>query len=188
MADWQAIKTEYITTDTSYRKLAQKYGVRYATLQARAKEEKWTELRDRHRTSTVSKSLTKISNKQASKLARIEGITDKLLNKLEKAVDELDLEIIKRKTKVDDGLTETTTETMEAVEGGIVDRAGLRQLTAALKDLKEIQMLKSELDRQEQEARIDKLRADAQQRNNDDDDDETGVVLMPPVLEVKNDD
>jgi hypothetical protein len=187
MADWQAIKTEYITTDTSYRKLAQKHGVRYATLQARAKEEKWTDSRDRHRTSTVSKSITKISNKQAAKLARIEGITDKLLNKLEKAVDELDLEIIKRKTKVDDGLTETTTETMEAVEGGIVDRAGLRQLTAALKDLKEIQMLKSELDRQEQEARIDKLRADAQQRNNDDDDDETGVVLMPPVLEVKND-
>jgi len=187
MADWQSIKTEYITTDTSYRKLAQKHGVRYATLQARAKEEKWTALRDRHRTSTVSKSLTKISNKQAAKLARIEGITDKLLNKLEKAVDELDLEIIKRKTKVDDGITKTTTETMEAVEGGIVDRAGLRQLTAALKDLKEIQMLRSELDRQEQEARIEKLRADAQQRNNDDDDDETGVVLMPPVLEVTGD-
>ena len=187
MADWQAIKTEYITTDTSYRKLAQKYGVRYATLQARAKEEKWTDLRDRHRTSTVSKSLTKISNKQAAKLARIEGITDKLLNKLEKAVDELDLEIIKRKIKVEDGLTETTTETMEAVDGGIVDRAGLRHLTAALKDLKEIQMLRSELDRQEQEARIAKLQADSQRNNNDDDDDETGVILMPPILEVKDD-
>ena len=188
MADWQKIKTEYITTDTSYRKLAQKYEVRYATLQARAKEEKWTELRDRHRTSTVSKTLSKISNKQATKMARIESITDKLLSKLEKAVDELDLEIVKKKVKVDDGLTETTTETMEAVEGGIVDRAGLRQLTAALKDLKEIQMLKSELDRQEQEARIEKLRADAQQRNNDDDDDETGVILMPPVKEVPSDD
>ena len=161
MADWQQIKTEYITTDTSYRKLAQKHGVRYATLQARAKEEKWTELRDQHRTRTVSKTLTKISNKQAEKLARIEGITDKLLNKLEKAVDELDLEIVKKKVKVEDGLTETTTETIEAIEGGIVDRTGLRQLTAALKDLKEIQMLRSELDRQEQEARIDKLRKEA---------------------------
>lgn len=188
MADWQAIKTEYITTDTSYRKLAQKHGVRYATLQARAKEEKWTELRDQHRTRTVSKTLTKISNKQADKLARIEGITDKLLNKLEKAVDELDLEIVKKKVKVEDGLTETTTETMEAIEGGIVDRTGLRQLTAALKDLKEIQMLRSELDRQEQEARIAKLQADAQRNNNDDDDDETGVILLPPVMEVPPDD
>ena len=180
MADWQSIKTEYITTDTSYRKLAQKYGVRYATLQARAKEEKWTELRDRHRTSTVSKSLTKISNKQAAKMARIEGITDKLLNKLEKAVDELDLEIIKRKTKVEDGLTETTTETMEAVEGGIVDRAGLRQLTAALKDLKEIQMLRSELDRQEQEARIAKLQREA---DGEDDDNEIQVVITGKAKE-----
>lgn len=176
MADWQAIKTEYITTDTSYRKLAQKHGLRYATLQARAKEEKWTELRDRHRTSTVSKSLTKISNQQAAKLARIDGITDKLLSKLEKAVEELDLSVVKKKTKVDDGLTETTTEIVEVEEGGIVDRAGLRHLTAALKDLKEIQMLKSELDRQEQEARIANLRK--QVDKDEDNTDEIEVVFV----------
>ena len=180
MADWQSIKTEYITTDTSYRKLAQKHGVRYATLQARAKEEKWTELRDQHRTRTVSKSLTKISNKQAAKLARIESVTDKLLAKLEKAVDELDLEIIKKKVKVEEGLTETTTESTEVVEGGIVDRAGLRQLTAALKDLKEIQMLKSELDRQEQEARIAKLQREAE---GEDDDNEIQVVITGKAKE-----
>ena len=188
MADWQAIKTEYITTDTSYRKLAQKYGVNYTTICQRSKAEKWIDQRKQHQNETLTKTISKISERQACKLARIEGITDRLLEKLEQAVGELDLEIIKRKTKVDDGLTETTTETMEAVEGGIVDRAGLRHLTAALKDLKEIQMLKSELDRQEQEARIEKLRADAQQRNNDDDDDETGVILMPPVKEVPPDD
>jgi hypothetical protein len=28
MANWNEIKTEYITTDTSYRELSQKYGVR----------------------------------------------------------------------------------------------------------------------------------------------------------------
>ena len=32
MADWQAIKTEYITTDTSYRKLAQKYGISHVQI------------------------------------------------------------------------------------------------------------------------------------------------------------
>lgn len=176
MADWQKIKTEYITTDTSYRKLAQKYGVRYATLQARAKDEKWPDLRDRHRTRTVSKSLSKISDKQSNKLARIEGITDKLLIKLEKAVDELDLEIIKKKVKTDDGLTEITTESMETVEGGIVDRAGLRHLTAALKDLKEIQMIKSDLDRREQEARIANLQKQADAH--DEDKDKTVIVTI----------
>jgi hypothetical protein len=161
MADWQKIKTEYITTDISLRKLSEKYGIRYATVQDRSKKEGWITLRDQHRTSTVSKTMKKISDRQSDKLARIDGITDKLLMKLEQAVGELDLEIIKRKTKLEDDGLEVTTETMEAREGGIVDRAGLRHLTAALKDLKEIQMIKSELDRREQEARIAKLQKEA---------------------------
>lgn len=177
MADWQKIKTEYITTDISLRKLAQKYGVRYATVQERSKKEDWISMRDQFRTGTVSKAISKISCKQADKMARIDGVTDKLLRKLEQAVEELDLEIVKKKVKVDDGFTETTTETMEAIEGGIVDRAGLRHLTAALRDLKEIQMIKSELDRMEQEARIEKLRRDAQ-KDSADDKDKTVIVTI----------
>lgn len=187
MADWNQVKTEYITTATSYRKLAEKHGVSYQAICHRSKEEGWIALRQQHTNKTVSKTLQKISDQQAQKMARIDRITGKLLSKIEKAVDELDLTIITRKEKVDYGNREVTTERREITEGGIVDRAGLRQITAALKDLKEIQMLKSELDRQEQEARIEKLRADAQQHRNDDDDDETGVVLLPPVLEVTDD-
>ncbi|MBQ3215364.1 MAG: hypothetical protein IJB11_04510 [Oscillospiraceae bacterium] len=160
--DWQKIKTEYITTDTSYRKLAHKYGIRVATIGQRARDEKWVAERERYRNETVSKTIAIISDQQAEKMARIEGITDKLLTKLEQAVEELDLEIIKRKTKLEEEGLEVTTETMEAKEGGIIDRAGLRQLTAALKDLKEIQMIKSELDRREQEARIANLQRQAE--------------------------
>lgn len=162
-ADWNKIKTEYITTNTSYRKLSEKYGIHYKTIADKGKDEGWKDLRSQYTHSTLTKTLDVISNQQVDKLARIEGITDKLLMKLEQAVEELDMEIIKKKVKVDndDGL-EVTTETMEAREGGIVDRAGLRHLTAALKDLKEIQMIKSELDRREQEARIAKLRREAE--------------------------
>ena len=135
MADWQAIKTEYITTDTSYRKLAQKHGVRYATLQARAKEEKWTELRDRHRTRTVSKSLTKISNKQADRAAKLIGVSDLLLNKVK-------------------GL-------LEADEELLVDTSIMKDVSIILKNLKDIQMIKSDADIREQNARIDKLRKEA---------------------------
>ena len=174
MADWQKIKTEYITTDTSYRKLAQKHGVRYATLQARAKEENWKEARDRHRTSTVSKTLSKISNKQASKLARIDDLADKLLEKLEQAITELDMQLYKHtyKTKVIEydyelmpgkPTKETIHEEEKLLEAkSIVDRQGLKQIASALKDIKEVKMLKSELDKQEQEARIEKLRREAE--------------------------
>jgi hypothetical protein len=39
----------------------------------------------------------------------------------------------------------------------------------------------------EQEARIEKLRADARFGRGDDDENETGVVLLPPVLAVNGD-
>lgn len=41
LIDWEAIKTEYLTTDTSYRKLANKYKVNATTICKRAKSENW---------------------------------------------------------------------------------------------------------------------------------------------------
>ena len=36
MADWNKIKTAYLTSDTSYRKLDQKYGVNATTIAKKA--------------------------------------------------------------------------------------------------------------------------------------------------------
>lgn len=44
--DWLKIKTEYINGNISYRKLAEKHGVSFNTLQDRAKRENWKEERD----------------------------------------------------------------------------------------------------------------------------------------------
>ena len=158
MADWKKIKTEYITTDTSYRKLAQKYGIHYKVISARGKAEGWVELRSQHKDKTITKTLDKISTKQADKMARIDDLADQLLEKLEQAITELDRHIIVHKSKVETEDGEETTEYREAVEGGVVDRQGLKQIASALKDIKEVKMLRSELDRQEQEARIANLR------------------------------
>ena len=49
----------------------------------------------------------------------------------------------------------------------IVDRQGLKQIASALRDIKEVQMLKSELDRQEQEARIANLQKQAEKGDGD---------------------
>lgn len=162
MADWQAIKTEYITTDTSYRKLAQKHGIHYKVISDRGKTEGWVQLRSQHRDKTLSKALEKISSQQADKLSRIDALADILLDKLERAAGELDRVIVTHKEKEEIGSKEYTTEYKEAITGGIVDRTGLRHLTAALKDLKEVKGIISELDRQEQEARIANLRKQAE--------------------------
>lgn len=178
MADWQAIKTEYITTDTSYRKLAQKYGVTYSVIGAKARDEGWVEQREQYRNKTITKTLDKISNKQADKMARIDKLTDKLLDKLEQAITELDLQLAKHtdKTKTieydndrrpDKPTREVVHEEEKLLEvKSIVDRQGLKQIASALKDIKEVKMLRSELDRQEQEARIANLRKQADKDNN----------------------
>ena len=192
MADWQAIKTEYITTDTSYRKMAQKYGIHYKVISERGKNEKWVELRSQHRAKTLTKTLDKISDNQSDKISRIDDLADQLLDKLEQAITELDLQLYKHteKTKVieynndrrpDKPTKETTHEDEKLMEvKSIVDRQGLKQIASALRDIKEVKMLKSELDKQEQEARIAALRQKA--ANGDVDDDDTGVILLPPRI------
>lgn len=161
MADWKKIKTEYITTETSYRKLAKKYGVGYQAICHRSQAEGWIAMREQHRNKTISKTIDRISEKQADKMSRIDDLADQLLEKLEQAITELDMAIVTRKEKVVTANVETTTEWKEASEVGTVSRTGLRQLTAALKDIKEVKMLRTELDRQEQEARIANLRKQA---------------------------
>ena len=139
MADWQSIKTEYITTQTSYRKLAQKHGVSYQAICHRSKEEGWIDLREQHKNKTISKTLEKISQQEADRAARIHSVADKLLNKIEAMVD--------------------------AVEPEDIPAKAIRALTAAVKDLKEIQSVKSALDEQEQRARIANLQKQAQKED-----------------------
>ena len=183
MADWKKIKTEYITTDTSYRKLAQKYGVSYQAICHRSKEEGWIAQREQHTNKTVSKTLDQISNKQADKLSRIDDLADMLLEKLEQAITELDLQLAKHtdKTKVieyhndrrpDKPTKETVHEEEKLLEvKSIVDRQGLKQIASALKDIKEVKMLRTALDEQEQEARIANLRRQANK-----DEEESSVI------------
>ncbi len=135
MADWQAIKTEYITTDTSYRKLAQKYGIDSAVIGRRAKSEEWVQLRQQHINKTQTKALNAISNKQADRAAKLIGVSDLLLDKVKSL--------------------------LEADEELLVDTSIMKDVSVILKNLKDIQMIRSEADLREQEARIEKLRKEA---------------------------
>ena len=133
MEDWLKIKTEYITTDTSYRKLAEKYGVNYSVIGARARAEGWVEERTQFIHKTHTKTLEEISKNQAKRAAQIYKVADKLLLKIEAKAD----------------------------GKSPIKEKDIRALTAALRDLKEIQNVMSDLDRQEQEARIANLRKQA---------------------------
>ena len=169
--DWTKIKTEYITTDkSSYRKLSEKYGIPLGTIYKRAKKENWVELKKQSYDKKVAKTIAAIEDKQVDKFQRIMDITDKLLDKIERAVDELDLQLCKsvkrvreieynNKERPDKPTKEIIHEDEEVISiQTIIDRKGAQELASAIKSLKEVQMIKSEIDLKEQEARIDKLR------------------------------
>ena len=139
MANWQKIKTEYITTDTSYRKLANKYGIDSAVIGRRAKNEEWVKLRQQYIDRTQTKTINAISNKQVDRAANLVSVADQLLAKVK-------------------SLLETNAEVLS-------DTQSMKHISGVLKDIKEIQMIRSEADLREQEARIKKLQKEAEQED-----------------------
>ena len=154
MADWQKIKTEYITNpDTSYRELSQKYGVHYTNIAKRAKIENWQQQRKQQANATQTKMIQAVERRKVDRAAKLMDVSDLLLQKIESLVEELDV--------------------MDASPKDI------RSLSAAIKDIKEIQMIRSDADIREQEARIEKLRREAYR----DDQSGTITVRLPGGLE-----
>ena len=139
MADWQKIKTEYITTDTSYRKLAQKYGVHYNAIANRAKQEGWISQRNQYCDKTMTNTLDAISEEQVDRATNLISVADKLLAKVK-------------------SLLETNAEVLN-------DTQSMKHISGVLKDIKEIQMIRSDADMREQEARIKKLQKEAEQED-----------------------
>ena len=139
MADWQKIKTEYITTDTSYRKLGQKYGIHYKVISDKGKAEGWVQLRSQHRDKTLTNTLDAISNEQVDRASKLISVADLLLDKVKSLV--------------------------ESDSAVLIDTQNLKHISGVLKDIKEVQMIRSDADLREQEARIAKLRKEAEKED-----------------------
>ena len=75
-ADWAKIETEYITTDTSYRRLAEKYRVDQATIARRAKKDDWVSKRQHHADETQAKILSADTQKQVNRASALNSAAD----------------------------------------------------------------------------------------------------------------
>lgn len=89
--DWLAIRNDYINGGGSYRKLAEKYGVSFNTLQDRAKREDWKSLKknqhDKITTESRQKTQEKISDALSDEAAAKSRIKAKLIRMAEKWID-----------------------------------------------------------------------------------------------------
>jgi tRNA-dihydrouridine synthase len=146
-ADWAKIEAEYITTDTSYRKLADKYNVDQATIARKAKKEDWVSKRQQHISTTQAKVLAADTQQKVDRASRLKSVADKLLDRVEDIVEN------------DPHLT----------------ASAIKNLSEAMRNIKDTQMIRTAEDIEEQQARIAKLRKEVQ------DDDKSKAITV--VLE-----
>ena len=69
------------------------------TVAERSKKEAWRAERKKHREKIVKRAVRKSEGKEAARLKRILKAGDRLLAKLEKAIDELDIQICREVEK-----------------------------------------------------------------------------------------
>lgn len=77
--DWNAIKLEYITTNASYRQLAEKYGADHVKIAARGKDEGWVEERRKWKKGVIQKALDIATDAEAERLDTLRQSADALV-------------------------------------------------------------------------------------------------------------
>lgn len=132
MSDWARIKADYISGGKSLRELSIKYDVSFSTIQKKSMEEKWGNLRKKSRRKEEEKIVDSVSSKNAKKAVDLFDIADLLADKVRE-------------------IAET-----------VSDPDSIKKLTSAIKDIRDIKGIKSDADMREQEARIAKLRKEAE--------------------------
>jgi hypothetical protein len=143
MADWQEIKNEFITKRTSFRKLAEKYGLNKDTIWKKAKDEDWDRQRRQHLDNVQTELLSSDIEQKVSGAKKLNEAAEMLLN--------IAVEQMRTRNPM-----EMSTQEMKHISG-------------VLRDVKETLMIKSDADRREQEARIANLRkqAEKEEQNHD---------------------
>ena len=131
---WSDIRSEYVTTNISYRQLSDKYGIAMSALRYRAKQGKWVEKRAQFRHKTDTKKDDIAVNAEVRRYEKLVSVSNVALNRIEKMLQKPD-----------------------------IDERGVRALMASLKDIKEIQGIRSTADAREQDARIANLERQAAQ-------------------------
>ena len=132
---WQKVKSEYINRGTSIRELCRKYNLPYN--QTLINTKRWDADR---------KEIEEIAIKESNKLVGLE-----LAKTYEKVLYIADVLVDKLKIAVDDLNTDSPT---------ILD--DLKNATYTMKNLKDVGLFRASLDEQEQIARINKLRREAE--------------------------
>ena len=188
--DWQAIKTEYITTDTSLSKLAEKYGCSKAQIGKVCAKDGWVEARKQFVADVLSETVAHEVEAQSQRLIKLMEATTRAIDV---AMEALDVDRQFYRYIVNEGVGEGMSRTHEK-QFEKLDTKALKEFVGILKDLT---ALARDFDNAptpgEAEARrINRRRLELEEKkiaalSGDEEDAGTGIALIPPVIEVQDD-
>ena len=181
--DWAKIKGEYVTSDISLVKIAEKYGVSPSAVQKRSKKEGWSAEKKKQHKRAAEKVAKKLNDKKVRKavndIERVCNAASKLISKINRAIDEVDkkelakIKIVKTKKFTDEGQVETTEKEREIdICYGLVDTKNIAEIAKSLLNIKQV-LEGTESKNEEQTINIIEL--------------PTMQLLTPPEEELLND-
>ena len=177
--DWDAIKTEYVTTDTSLSKLAKKHGTTKQIIGKRCSSEGWVEQRRRYVDDTLTKTIQKHQQQDVNRLCKLMDATNKLIDISLRAInDEQQYNRFILSEGIGEGMSETSEKVFEKIDTrALKDTVSvLKDLTAMVRDFYDIPTVAQREQRDINLARleIEKKKADAANPSAD------GITIIVP--------
>lgn len=164
MLDWDAIKAEYVSTEMSYRDIAEKYGAALRTVYNYAKRDGWQIARMHHRGAKNAAFLQEVATDDAR-----DGAT--AFTKMRDAADKM-VEIV---TAMVDGR-----EAVNSVRAVKDMTAAMRDMVALLRNLYD---LPTAQERSAMEIAAERLKLEQRKAGADEEDDGGGVVEIAEVVD-----
>lgn len=164
MPDWTAIKTDFLATGMAYPALAKKWDVPLSTVKKRAMREKWSE---QH---------AQVMELEPEPEVELEPVMEPEVCYAADMRAERSMKLL----RTTDAMVDRIIDALDLIKPE--DTYALSVLVRALKDLREMQGLhRSQLDVEEQRARIAKLKSETRISESTD----GGGVLVLPTIEEK---
>ena len=157
--NWEGMKAEYVTTNISQKKLAEKYGVSRNAVQYRCAVERWAEQRKKHRDRVMKKTSERMSDAAAERMALLMGGTDKLLTAVLASLEDTE-QFHRYLVKVkEDGDSFTREEVFQKADTKAMKDTAvlLEKLTGITRDLYGLPTREQELRRERLELEKEKL-------------------------------
>lgn len=142
--DWKLIETEYLASNISQAKLAEKYGIPMSTIQSRAKKYGWSDRRKEIHQKSIQKACEKIEKSMIERLSSILCSLDKLAAVIDKALDD---DSMFYKVLVEDKQGGIKTRKTK-----VLNTKRLKEMSDAIRNVSEIYGAAEERDRRNKEA------------------------------------